>query len=285
MRTKDHSPSAASYTSGLLLICIVICLSLLVYLSQNEILVDLHRSLRIESPVVDRGNAYWVENKTVHAVILSTGCDFNSSGQSKYKHFFANFPVPLITWTKIHTKVCPHYIRGSHRVEKGYSLTHLQALMEFHFFDNDVDEARFRKVPEYVTSTTYSSVSGSFLALANGTLYKNQLVFRKSDILLVFEDNIDLIINATEASIFDMLRIELTQMKVDVLSLGSCLSSDQQLCTNAYAITRHGAKVVSQYFDVCGNKMSSQISKMANNKLITIGKSSNYFFREGLCTK
>lgn len=54
-----------------------------------------------------------------------------------------------------------------------YGLNHLQIWLEFIFFDHDIIHASKRKVPEYITSNDYSSVSGVFTSYSNGTFYKN----------------------------------------------------------------------------------------------------------------
>lgn len=242
------------------------------------------RSLKIETPVVDRGNSNWIFNKTAYAAIISTGCN-GLSNALNYDEALGGFPVPFRIWSAIQTKSCPHFLRGSHRNEKGHGLSHLQALMDFYFFDNDVDEARFRKNPEYIASTTYSSVSGNFQSFANGTLFKNDVEYKMDDLLIVFEDKATMNITLIEKNFWASFADELSRFQEDIFIFGNCKTQDKlELCMTAYAISRHGAKVVSQYFDLCGNKFNSQIKKMANLGLLKLKDSRNKLFQEGLCS-
>lgn len=107
----------------------------------------------------------------------------------------------LLKWPTINTRACPHYSHSGHnRLERGQGMSHMQIWMEFVFFDHDVLDARRRPKPEYITSNSYSSVSGIFTALQNGSLYKNGIPFLDNDVMLVFEDTAVLLSNGTTTS-------------------------------------------------------------------------------------
>jgi hypothetical protein len=102
--------------------------------------------------------------------------------------------------------------------------------LEFYFFDHDVIDAMHRKVPEYISSNTYSSVSAIYTSVQNGSLYKNGIPFLDDDIMLVFEDSVTHLpqyMTSSSSGRMDTtaLSAALSAMSTDVLSLGSGRSS------------------------------------------------------------
>ena len=152
-------------------------------------------------------------------------------------------------------------------------LAHFQIWWEFVFFDHDVLLFRNQKKHSFplvgtYNSTTFSSVSGQFALTANGTLLKNGLPFREDDILVVFEDDIDVAVSDHRAFLQD----EFNAMNVDLLFLGWCegrLARPVPLCSHAYALTRGGARKVLKHFEICGRALDEQFVIMGKNKWIT----------------
>lgn len=161
---------------------------------------DGRRSLASFSPIVDLGNSSVLGDRSTFAALIRTfGGDFDSSKEKlsegdleRARHSLqASLPIPLVQWNTLTSRPCPQYTStASHRVERGHGMSHLQVWLEFIFFDNDVDEARFRPKPEYLLSNWYSSVSGAFQAYENGTRTKNGLLYLEDDIMLIFEDGV-----------------------------------------------------------------------------------------------
>ncbi len=153
---------------------------------------------------------------------------------------------------------------GRKSTDKGIGLSHFQVWLEFVFFDNDLLEAVKRPKPEFLTSTSWSSNSGTFTTHANGSFVKNNVDFLENDILMVFEDSAHSVI--TDAVLFSStLRTELTNMTTDLLYLGWCehdsvssahnrrvsKASFSQSCLFAYAVTRRAARVLTRNFELC----------------------------------
>ena len=79
-------------------------------------------------------------------------------------------------------------------------------------FDNDVLGAIHRPKPEYITSNTYSSVSGVFQAASNGSLYKNGIPFLDDDILIVLEDTAERAVEDVTQALKDELSLMSTSI-------------------------------------------------------------------------
>jgi len=164
-------------------------------------------------------------------------------------------PFELLHWPMINTKPCPNYQHTGHnRLERGQGMSHMQMWLEFVFFDVDVLDARVRKVPEFITSNDYSSVSGIFQSVENGSLYKNNIPFLEEDIMLVLEDAAVLLPEyhavaggahdhpETKDLVKTYLSKALTRANVDVLSLGvtKLASRSRQLTEpDLYVVNTH----------------------------------------------
>ena len=158
--------------------------------------------------------------------------DILQTRSSNVKRLSSLLPFDLLKWPVINTRPCPNYQHTGHnRIERGQGMSHLQMWLEFVFFDNDVLDARVRKNPEYITSNDYSSVSGIFQSVENGSLYKNGIPFRDDDIMIVLEDTAMALSNMTQAEgssesvdAKSMLRNHLTkvlsEINTDLVSLG-----------------------------------------------------------------
>jgi len=278
-------------TLFLLAFCICLCSPL-----ENN-----HRQLISFNPVVDIGDSIWLRNKTIHSAYLKWCENSKSSPKSHSKKTHCRdhipslnetaFPFPIVHWNSINTRPCPQIPNDNHRTEHGHGMSHLQIWLEFYFFDHDVLMARVRPKPEYVVSTTYSSVSGTFQAFENGTLYKNGILFTEDDILLVLEDSIDLSHVQNNTVILQELQSELIAMTTDLLRIGWCASehnkpqshhgnnsssssnSVHRWCSFAYAITRAGARKLSQQYDLCGKPLDVQIQSFVQAGLLTMALS------------
>jgi hypothetical protein len=163
----------------------------------------------LQSPQIDFGSSQLVVNRTVYAGVIvsdkksiintiysmqnnvSTTIDrLLDKRRESVKALVEQLPLSVLQWAPINTKPCPHYGHSSHgRYERGTGLAHLQIWLEFLFFDLDVIDAMNRPTPEYITSNSYSSVSGVFTAYPNRSLYKNGIPFLDDDVMLIFEDS------------------------------------------------------------------------------------------------
>jgi hypothetical protein len=181
----------------------------------------------------------------------------------------AQLPFPVIHWPPVMTQPCPHG-QGKSKSERGQLWAHLQIWMDFVFFDRDVILALGRKeVKGMYHSTSYSSRAGAFSAAENGTLYKNGLPFYDEDILVVFEDDLDI---APGVDVNATLKAEFTAMNTDVLYLGHCEEKAGKLvgkCSHAYAVTRAGCRKLVKGVRTCGTSLDDQLASLANRKVIT----------------
>eukprot|EP01039_Chlorochromonas_danica_P002643 gene2643-2887_t len=207
----------------------------------------------------------------------------------------AIIPAPLRPWPFIEMKPCPQYSlhpsssssssSGSpatgHRLsDTGHGLSHFQIWTDFVFFDLDVLEARVRPTPEYVASTTYSSVSGHFQAFPNGTLTKNGVPYLEDDLLVVLEDNLVLNISHAHSVEQDLREVFLSLKDVDVVWLTSCppLALQDGICNYAYAATRRAYRSIIEHFDICGRSLESQLVTMEHRKLIRMRTDGSHLF-------
>lgn len=258
------------------------------------------------NPVVDRGSSSWLSNTTVFLAQLKTfdchdcptaDLHLNVTEASLYRDNVSSIlPITSVHWSILQSRPCPGFQGTSaHRVERGHGMSHLQIWEEFTFFDRDTDEARFRPKPEYLTSNSYSSVSGVFQAFANGTLLKNDVPYQDNDLQLVIEDGIVPVQNFS----LNVLAKDLQQNKFDMLMLMSCPVASHHhssvhaaavkhhghardappICLSAYAITRSGARLLTSLFDVCGMRLDHQLAVLTNEGLIRVKSSAHTHFQ------
>lgn len=170
---------------------------------------------------------------------------------------------------------------GHRMSDTGHGLSHFQIWTDFVFFDQDVLEARLRPTPEYVASTTYSSVSGHFQAFPNGTLSKNGVPYLDDDLLVILEDNLVLNISYAHAVEQNLREIFLSLKDVDVLWMTSCPPLTQQqegTCNYAYVASRRAYRSIVEHFDICGRSLESQLLTMEHRKLIRMRTDGIYLF-------
>jgi len=116
-------------------------------------------------------------------------------------------------------------------------------------------------------------------------LYKNGVLFRDDDIIIIFEDDVEIAINGLDST----LREELNDMATtDLLFLGWCegrLARPVPLCAHAYAITRRGARQLVKHFEPCGLAYDWQLVTIIRNKWLTYRTAHPYSYnnnyREG----
>lgn len=182
-------------------------------------------------------------------------------------------PFTLSEWPSVHTTPCPHYKRAQ-KVDRGHSFSHYQIWLDFVYYDYDVIKAVNNKEFKNVyTSTSYSSTSSIFIAYENGTLYKDGVLYNDNDIIIIFEDKIDIAVNDLKDIIID----EVKNMNTDMLYLGWCYGKSKSnnnnnnipLCSHSYALTRRGAKQVITYYNLCGPPIDEQLAHMIRNNYIT----------------
>jgi len=203
---------------------------------------------------------------------------------SHIRTMLAKLPFPVVEWPPIYTKSCPHSLRAFHTsTERGLMLAHYQIWLEFTFFDHDVllEQAKNHTIHKDYSSSSYSSVSNNFVYTANGSLVKNGIPFLDDDIIVIFEDDVDIAVHNHTV----ILHEELSSMDVDVLFLGWCdgrLARPVPLCAHAYAITRRAARKLSHYFEMCGKALDEQFVIMGKNKWISYRTAHRWRFEKFL---
>ena len=177
-------------------------------------------------------------------------------------------PISLSQWPSIYTTSCPHYKRKA-KVDRGHSYSHYQIWLDFIYYDYDVINAvNNNEVKDVYTSTSYSSSSAIFTAYKNGTLYKDGVKFDDNDVIIIFEDDVDIAVRDLNSIIIE----ELKNMNTDIIYFGWCQSkskSNVPLCSHAYALTRRGAKEVVANYNQCGHAIDEQLAHMIKNQYIT----------------
>lgn len=189
------------------------------------------------------------------------------------RQFMSAMPFAVVEWPPVFTKECPNRPHQHHKkrhhgaTERGLALAHYQIWLDFIYFDHDVLKELNKTKVDY-TSTDYSSVSSQFMLATNGILYKDSIAFLDNDIIVIFEDDVDIAVQDVVWS----LHQELSDMHVDLLFLGWCegrLARPVPLCSHAYAATRHGVRKLVKHFEPCGRALDEQFVIMGKNKWIS----------------
>lgn len=290
---------------------------------------------KIPVPKIDHGSSSLVHGRTVFGAVIMSDSKSTIARMHLHPHsindidetvrrilsfrlsntdtLVKGFDFELYRWPMVNTQACPHYLHSKHsRSERGFGMSHLQVWMEFAFFDHDVLDAMGRPTPEYITSNSYSSVSGVFTALQDGSLIKNDSPFLDEDILLVFEDNAvwHRQFNNSESATADSdertktLSAVLSNISVDVLSLSNSnvlntifsnsnehpaaasavelsaglRAAGSAFTPSAYALTRRGARKLIAFYDHCGGTLEEQVAYFAEHGLLTIATASPALF-------
>lgn len=283
-----------------------------IFESRGDISRKSRRSLILKAyPVPDVGTSELFSGKTVFGCLLKTW-DTKELFPVQLRSFinesniymirgtlFDNLkPLPMLQWPAIEFRPCPHFQHNiGHRNEKGHCASHSQIWLEFVFFDQDILEARYRYKPEYLTSTAFSSVSGTFQVKEDGALIKNNIPYLDDDLMFIFEDGIQV---APHFNISGLMADIQAAEPFDVLPLMNCSNIRQQnmvntvlssrshshgkhnineeaqlsssMCLAAYVIKRKAAKLLSRIVDVCGKRVEYQLTAFAEEEIITIGQ-------------
>jgi hypothetical protein len=240
-----------------------------------------------------------VGNITVYGAVVNSDVDLlfvdhktlsEAEYQSRIKSFLrlenirnlsAELPFELVHWPSVVTRPCPQNRHG-HKTERGVSLAHYQIWLDFIYFDQDViDLLQKGLVKGIYNSTTWTSTGGMFAASENGTLYKNNIPFQDNDILVVFEDDAESVILDTNNTVIE----ELSAMNTDLLYLGWCegrLARPVPLCTQAYAVTRRGARKLVKYFEPCGPGIDEQMVRICKNNWLSYRRVNDYSYKKNL---
>ena len=271
---------------------------------------DHHRSLILKVyPVPDLGSSHVLPNRTVFGCQLKTWDSkelfppafrrhINSTNiyQLRTRLFDSLKPISMLQWAVMDFRPCPHFRHNvGHRAERGHCASHLQIWMEFAFFDHDVEEAYHRYKPEYLTSTSYSSVSGTFQVKEDGEHVKNGIPSSSNDLMFIFEDGVvpspqfnmtHLLDDIQNAEPFDILPLmncsqaRLSMMnvaaaehgKIKHSSLGAIdeVHAGSQVCLAAYVITRKAASTLQRLMDVCGRGIEMQLVALVQEEVISM---------------
>lgn len=269
-----------------------------------------HRSLILKVyPVPDVGSSLILSNRTVFGCQLKTWdskelfppvfrryINVTNIYQIRSKLYDSLKPIPILQWAVMDFRPCPHFQHNvGHRAERGHCASHLQIWMEFAFFDHDVEEAYHRYKPEYLTSTSYSSVTGTFQVKEGGEYVKNGIPYSPNDLMLIFEDGVvstpqlnmtNLLEDIQRTEPFDILPLmncseaRLATMNVASAAHGKSKHSlagvtdevhaGSQVCLAAYVITRKAAITLSRLMDVCGRGIEMQLVALAQEEFISI---------------
>lgn len=181
----------------------------------------------------------------------------------------AELPFDLEYWPSVRVGPCPY---GRHHVktERGVALAHYQIWRDFIYFDEEA---------LYNSSLIINELGESFLASSSDHRVKNGIPFRDDDILVIFEDDAESTIVDTNTTLLE----ELSDMKVDLLYLGWCegrLARPVPLCTQAYAVTRRGARKLVDFYEPCGRGIDEQMVKFAKNGWITYRSAHGYSYNK-----
>ena len=176
----------------------------------------------------------------------------------------AELPFNLTPWHGIQLSACPNFkhIRNHAR---GVAMAHYQIWHDFVYFDSDLaSDIKHSNLSDSVNLTYHSyAVDGE------GRAYKDGLLRRPKDVLVVFEDDAESVINDTKGT----MREELAEMNnVDMIFLGWCegrLARPHPLCAHAYAVTRAGAAKLLQYYEPCGRGIDEQLVALMNLEWLT----------------
>lgn len=230
--------------------------------------------------IIYPGKRDLIQSLSIHgAVIMSDWNEYNSRSINGFKPFPKNntniktldkdlllisarihnvhklmneLPFPLTEWSAVVTDPCPLWHNG-HKAERGLLWAHYRILREFIYFDpiilsqiNDKNGKRIKKLNQ-----TISSNDGLYIVYQNGTMFKNHSPYQDNDILVIFEDDAESVIQNLNTTLLE----ELSSMNTDLLYLGWCegrLAKPVPLCTHAYAVSRKGAMKLIRYIEPCG---------------------------------
>ena len=193
----------------------------------------------------------------------------------------SELPFPLSEWAAVFTDPCPLY-PGGHKTERGLIWAHYRIFREFAYFDPVV----LSQIPNYVQGQkvnelnhSISSSDGVYVAYQNGSLYKNGIPFLDEDIITIFEDDAESAINGLNTTILE----EFSQMNTDLLFLGWCdgrMARPVPLCAHAYAVTRRGARKLTQFLEPCGRALDEQFVIFGKNNFITWRKAFGHSYKD-----
>ena len=195
---------------------------------------------------------------------------------SDLKRTISELPFPVVHWPPVATKTCPSHRYGQMAMTGlkptgAIALAHYQIWLDFIYFDHDVIQAVKKnevKKDELYSSTYWSSTSGVFLASINGSLHKNGTPYYEDDIMIIFEDNVQIAVS----NVNQTMKTELSSMTTDLLYLGwrdARNVSSTPPSPYAYAITRRGARIAVKYFDPCRPALDEQFAIMMRHKWLT----------------
>jgi hypothetical protein len=177
-------------------------------------------------------------------------------------------PFPLTHWSAVYVHPCPIFPYG-HKTERGLMWAHFRIIREFAYFDPVLlAKANYQEGRTPIVKKPLVSKDGIYRINTYGALFKNNQPFLDTDIITIFEDDVESTINEMNVTIIEEFRA----MKEDVLYLGWCdgvLAKPVPLCAHAYAFTRRGARKFVQLYEPCGRALDEQLVIMAKNNFIT----------------
>jgi hypothetical protein len=286
-------------TNMVLLLIVVLILLLLGQISSNSNGIYFNASMHSQrksssKSVVQAGATNLVPKVTIHgAVIVSDKARTIGNPNIKeveralaaidarLKNVAAlqrELPFPLTHWSAVFVHPCPIFPYG-HKTERGLMWAHFRIIREFAYFDPVLlAKANYKEGRTPVVKKPLESKDGIYRIDTHGALFKNNQPFLDTDIIAIFEDDVESTINEMNTTIVE----EFSNMNVDVLYLGWCdgvLAKPVPLCAHAYAFTRRGARKFVQLYEPCGRALDEQLVIMAKNNFITWRKAQLWSYK------
>jgi len=241
------------------------------------------------------GTTYLIPNVTIHAAVIVSDYSPNhyiTEDSNQPIHLISNgthaaaalisarvknvvklmnqLPFPLSGWPAVFAGPCPSR-HNSHKMERGLMLAHYRVIRDFTYFDPFIlSRTKDKKSGSSIKKLNNSMTSHdrTYVLHRNGSLFKDNIPFLDTDLLVIFEDDAESAIENLNVTIIQ----ELSTMTTDILYLGWCegrLARPVPLCTHAYALTRRGARKLLKFIEPCGLALDEQLVVIIKNNYLT----------------
>lgn len=215
-----------------------------------------------------------------------------SQRQTSVRELLDKLPLAYEEWPSVLSGQCPLYFMSqgaySHKAtERGLGMAHFQIWQDWFF---RLREAELGAMSEEEVLVSGSGRAGSVLNAgprcklsvptsfrdgnSSGSTYKNLRQQHSKDLLLVFEDDVQLVDGLAAASAGAALLRELDNMptnRIDLLFLGWCYGKGLRampMCAHAYVITRRMVGLLMDHWEPCGQAVDAQFHALERRGLI-----------------